>query len=193
MYVQGSSDPAFINRANGVGDTCGKLHTKAPALACQPSQSINTTTSCPRPTSSCQESAALEPNDHTQQFESRMQSHLLAQYRNDLTLADFNLVGGWSIHQAAKFNSLPNFRAIIMVLTLICHLSLLYSTSATGGRGLTVCSTWKWVEPWMMLSMALFPGWLYSKRLAGFTSGWLWRRRDSEYSTDTAASSYMYM
>ena len=43
--------------------------------------------------------------------------HPLIFTMNDFILADFNLAVGWSIHQTAKFNSLPNFLAIQYMCT----------------------------------------------------------------------------
>ena len=51
--------------------------------------------------------------------------------------------------------------------TFICCDSFMYSTSATGGCGLTTCSTLKWEEPCFRDKEALLLGWLYISKVGG--------------------------
>ena len=50
--------------------------------------------------------------------------HPLISTMNDFILPDFNLVIGWSIHQAAKFNFPPNFPAIPYLLPMVLHVQM---------------------------------------------------------------------
>jgi hypothetical protein len=55
----------------------------------------------------------LEPKVHTHQVTARCATTFArAKSRNDLILANLNLVVGWSIRQTSKFNSPPNFPPI---------------------------------------------------------------------------------
>ncbi len=68
------------------------------------------------------------PQTHTHQVTSQCAiAFARAKSRNDLILADFSLVVGWSIRQTAKFNSPPNFPSVLYIhVQKACAWSLCY-------------------------------------------------------------------